>query len=159
MPNHIRVVLAIAIVATLIASCHRMQTPKLAAAPIALTEHYCWWTAFRTTESVDAVATRFRQAYTLLGLRVLSASHLGDTAWVNASAEVADPPHEPAGARMVAYRVADSTHFRTYVTVFDSSLQTIIPSCQQIAQKAAASATAPRSLDGEEKLPVWRRRP
>jgi hypothetical protein len=60
---------------------------------------------------------------------------------------------------MVAYRVADSTHFRTYVVVFDSSLSTIVPSCQQISQKAAVSAIAPRELDGEEKLAVWRRRP
>ena len=59
---------------------------------------------------------------------------------------------------MVAYRVADSTHFRTYVIAFDSRLSTLVPICQQISQKAAVSATAPRGLNEEAALPVWRRR-
>jgi hypothetical protein len=146
------------ILAAFVAGCYHATPPKVAAAPAA-NERYCWWTAFRTAVPVDTVAARYRQAYSSLGLTISGAARLGDTAWVNASSGTADPRHEPAGARMVAYRVADSTHFRTYVVVFDSSLSTIVPSCQQISQKAAVSAIAPRELDGEEKLAVWRRRP
>jgi hypothetical protein len=66
---------------------------------------------------------------------------------------------------MVAYRAADSTRFRTYVVVHDSSGLTVLGSCQQIGQKAAVRAIAPRGmrvvreLDEEAALSVWRRRP
>ena len=107
---------------------------------------------------MDSVVARFRLAYSSLGLLTSEASHLADTAWVNASAGNVVRDSELAGARMVAYRVGDSTHFRSYVTFRHSSDQTI-PACGQIAHKAAIRAFAPRSLDGEEKLDVWRRRP
>ncbi len=66
---------------------------------------------------------------------------------------------------MVAYRVADSTRFRSYVVVFDSSGKAVIGACQQIGRKAAVRAIAPRGmhhaheLEEEAALPVWRRRP
>lgn len=143
----------------LTSSCHRATPPMLAAAPTPNEEH-CWSTAFRTAMPVDTVAARFRQAYSSLGLTVANAMSLVDTAWVNASNGAANPLGKLAGARMVAYRVADSTRFRTYISFFGSgSGAQIISQCQQIAQKAAVHAIAPRESDGEEKLEVWRRRP
>jgi hypothetical protein len=143
--------------AALLSGCHRASPPTVAAFPAAH-EDYCWWTAFRTDVPVDTVAARFRLAFSSLGLTVSDASTLADTAWVNASARAVDSHSEVVGARMVAYRIGDSTHFRSYVTLLRPSDQTI-STCAQIAQKAAVRALAPRTLDGEEKLDVWRRRP
>jgi hypothetical protein len=152
------------VLAALITSCHR-AAPATAAAPSTPSEQHCWWTAYRTDASVDTVASRFRQAYVSLGLTITGASRVGDTAWVNAYSATAKPRAEPVGARMVAYRMADSTRFRSYVVVFDPSGKTVIGSCLQIGRKAAVRAIAPRGmhhvheLEKEAALPVWRRRP
>lgn len=159
----IRCSAAMLMLAALVTSCHR-STPATVAAPATPSDQHCWWTAFRTDASVDTVASRFRQAYASLGLTISSASRLGDTAWVNAHSVAPDPRAELVGARMVAYRAADSTRFRSYVVVFDSSGRTVLGSCRQTGRRAAVRAIAPpdmhvRELHEEAALPVWRRRP
>lgn len=148
-----RVALALGVLAS---SCHH-PAPSTVAAPTT-TEKYCWWTTLQAAVPMDTVAERFRHAYSSLGLTVAPTARRGDTVWVAAISEIADRQDELRSARMVAYRVNDSTHFRSYVGVGGSGSQ-LIARCQQIARGAGVSAVAAREPGDEEQLTVWRQRP
>jgi hypothetical protein len=162
------------------AGCHRaVPATPAASAPLALEEEYCWWTVFRTALPPDSVAEHFVRAFAQLGLSGGTWTARADTAW--AHAEPTQRAHWPGGtfaARVVAYRVGDSTHFRHFVSVAppaagwpasrdsvtdDGRHVSISPSgspigfCGALGRDAQVHGTAPSEPDGEEKLDVWTR--
>jgi len=159
------------------AGCHR--APAAAPAPVVLQENHCWWAVFRTTLPPDSVAVHFVRAFEQLGLRGGTWTDRGDTTWAHAA------PTKLAGwhggtfnARVVAYRVGDSTHFRHFVAIappangwpaaYDSvaadgrrfainPAAAPIAFCGALGRAAQVHGTAPRDPDGEEKLDLWTR--
>lgn len=167
---------AVLLAAALAAGCHR--TPPAALAPVVLQEHYCWWAVFRTTLPPDSVAEHFVHAFDQLGLRGGAWSQRGDTAWARAEPTSLASWHGGTySARVVAFRVGDSTHFRHFVGVgapaggwpaaYDSvtadgrhvSLSpangSFFEFCGALGHAALVHGTAPREPDGEEKLDIW----
>jgi hypothetical protein len=181
MPLPRRITAAAGLVALLAATgagCHRAALPMPAAsAPLALEEEYCWWTVFRTTLPPDSVAEHFVRAFAQLGLSGGTRAARGDTAW--AHAEPTTRTEWPGGtfaARVVAYRVGDSTHFRHFVSVAppaggwpashdsvtaDGRHVSISPQgariglCGALGRATQVHGTAPVNPDGEEKLDIW----
>jgi len=145
--------------------CHHAAPPG--AAPLTIPDDYCWHAVFRTSLAPDTVAHRFERAFTGLGLTNASTTTRGDTAWSHAG------PTRLAGewgdalyaARVVAYRVADSTHFRHFVGIAPPSGDTLnttarlITFCGALGRATQVHGTAPREPDGEEALELWKRRP
>jgi hypothetical protein len=145
--------------------CHHAPPP--AAPPLSLNDDYCWHAVFRTSLAPDTVAHRFERAFTGLGLTNASSTTRGDTAWSHAgptrlAGEWGDAVYE---ARVVAYRVADSTHFRHFVGVAPRSSDTLNPSarliefCSALGRASQVHGTAPREPGAEETLELWKRRP
>ena len=133
--------------------------PKVAVVPVSLGEDHCWWAVYRTSLPLDTVADRFARAFTSIGFAPSAPSQVGDTAWINAGpSRLSGYEGRPIEARMVAYRVGDSTHFRTFVATGTGASQAI-ELCQQISKAAPVGGVTLREPDGEEKLSVWRRRP
>lgn len=151
------VAVAASALAISLAACHRARLP--APAPAVMEENACWWAVIRTGNPVDTVTARFARAFADLGFASLASSRIADTAWVNAAPSVL--PGYPGGAvsaRVVAYRLGDSTHFRTFIATPGWTGAQTIPLCQAIARTAAVGAVIPRNPDGEELLGVWQRR-
>jgi hypothetical protein len=137
-------------------ACNRTP-PKVAVVPVSLQEENCWWAVYRSPLPLDTVANRFAAAFTSVGFAPSAPSHLGDTAWINVGpSRLLGYEGRSIEARMVAYRVGDSTHFRTFVATGGSQA---IELCQQISRAAPVGGVTLREPDGEEKLSVWRRRP
>jgi len=162
------------------AGCHRAgPTTPPAPTPLALQEDYCWWTVFRTALPPDSVAEHFVRAFRQLGLRGGTWTQRGDTTWAHAQPTArSDWPGGTYAARVVAYRVGDSTHFRHYMSVAppaggwpasrdsvtdDGRHVSISPSgsrigfCGALGRAAQVHGTAPANPDGEEKLDIWTR--
>jgi len=167
------------VAASALAGCrHAAPAPV---APLAMEEHYCWWSVFRTPLHADSVAVHFVHAFSQLGLRRATWSQRGDTTWAHAEpTRLADRYGAAYAARVVAYRVGDSTHFRHFVSVappeggwpaaYDSVTAdgphvSLSPSgspigfCGALGQAARVHGTAPSEPDGEEKLELWTRNP
>lgn len=163
-------------IAALAAACHRPA--PAAPAPAALSERHCWWAVFRTTLPPDSVAEHFVHAFDQLGLRGGAWNQRGDTSWAHAEPTPLAAWHGGTySARVVAFRVGDSTHFRHFVSVgppaggwpasYDSvtadgrhvSLSPAngspIGFCGALGRAAMVHGTAPREPDGEEKLHIW----
>jgi len=158
-------------------SCRRQLAVE--AAPLALREQHCWWAVFRTTLPPDSVAVHFVHAFAQLGLRGGRWTQRGDTTWAHAGPTTLTTWHGAIyAARVVAYRVGDSTHFRHFVSVapppggwpasYDSVTAdgrhiAISPSgspigfCGALGRAAEVHGTAPADPDGEEKLEIWTR--
>jgi hypothetical protein len=125
-------------------------------APLPAEEQYCWWAVHRSPLAVDSVAQRFERAFAAVGLDSISTAKSGDTIWVVSR-----------GSRAVVYWHGDSTHYRYYfqaVPLLDvpqkvDSKGVPVSLCERIAQAAAIPGSTPREPTGEEKLPVWTRRP
>ena len=146
------------VMSTIIAgACARTRTVAPVPTPVAEREKHCWWAVLRTKSPVDTVVARYSDAYRTLGLAPSAVSQLGDTAWV--SADSAPMTAATFGARVVAYRVGDSTHFRTYLRGLADSTGRTISLCQLIAQTAGVHTVVPREPDSEAQSAVWRRRP
>ena len=160
-----------------VASCRRPE--PVAPVPLTLKEQYCWWAVFRTALPPDSVALHFVDAFRALGLQDGAWTQRGDTVWAH-SAPTTLPGWYRATvrARVVAYRVGDSTHFRHFVAVappsggwpppYDSVTSdgrhvTLSPSgsptgfCGTLGRAARVHGTAPPDPDGEEKLELWTR--
>jgi hypothetical protein len=142
-------------------------------------DNHCWWAVFRTTLPPDSVAEHFVRAFDQLGLRGGTWTHRGDTTW--AQAEPTRLPDWYGGtysARVVAFRVDDSTHFRHFIGVAppaagwpaahdsvtaDGRHLVIDPEgatigfCGALGRAAQVHGTALREPDGEEKLDIWTR--
>ncbi len=106
---------------------------------------------------VDTVTARFARAFADLGFAPVGHS-IADTAWVSAAPVVL--PGSAGGsisARVVAFRLGDSTHFRTFIATPGWKGAQTIPLCGAILRTAAVGAVAPRTPDGEELLGVWQR--
>ena len=181
LPPRIAAVAALVpLLAAVGAGCHRAAPAQSAAsAPPALQEEYCWWTVFRTTLPPDSVAEHFVGAFAQLGLRGGTWTARGDTAWAHAEpTQRTDWPGGTFAARVVAYRVGDSTHFRHFVSVAppaggwpasrdsvtaDGRHVSISPSgsrigfCGALGRASQVHGTAPANPDGEEKLDLWTR--
>lgn len=158
-------------------SC-RQARPDVAA-PLALAEGHCWWAVFRTPLPPDSVATHFVRAFAQLGLRGGTWAQRGDTTWAHAEPTPLAAWHGGTyAARVVAYRVGDSTHFRHFVSVappaggwpvsYDSvtadsrhlsvnAAGAPIGFCGALGRAAEVHGTAPADPDGEEKLELWTR--
>ena len=147
--------------------CRHAAPPVAAAVPLSLQDEYCWHTVFRTSLPLDTVAHRFERAFTSLGLTNASSTIRGDTAWSHAgptrlAGEWGDALYE---ARVVAYRVADSTHFRHFVGVAPTSGDTLNPGsrllafCAALGRATQVHGTAAREPGAEEALELWKRRP
>jgi len=158
-------------------SCRRPE--PAAPAPLALKENHCWWAVFRTTLPPDSVAGHFVDAFQALGLRGSAWTQRGDTTWAHSEPTKLDSWHGATiAARVVAYRAADSTHFRHFVAMapppggwpesYDSVTAdgrhlAISPSgspigfCGALGRAAQVHGTAPADPDGEEKLQLWTR--
>lgn len=155
------------------------QPRPVAPAPLALEEEHCWWAVFRTTLPPDSVATHFVRAFAQLGLRGGTWTQRGDTTWARAEPTALAAWHGATyAARVVAYRVGDSTHFRHFVSVappsggWPASYDSVtadgrhlsvsiagapIGFCGALGRAAAVHGTAPADPDGEEKLAIWTR--
>ena len=142
---------------------------------------HCWWTVIRSTRSLDSVASGFRRAFVTVGLPNIHWTRSADTIWVRggpAPLPAADTTFVAAtsGAtywsRTVAYRQADSTHFRMYVAVVpppkgwaDSTVSNhlsayLFTACEAIARASEIRwIRRPGDPGDEEKLPVWSRVP
>jgi hypothetical protein len=136
-------------------ACHP-SPPQAPVVPASLKEEHCWWAVYRTSLPLDTVAYRFARAFTSIGFAPSAPSQVGDTVWINVgSSRLPGYEGRLIEARLVAYRVGDSTHFRTFVATGESQA---IELCQQILRAAPVGGVALREPDGEEKLSVWRRR-
>jgi hypothetical protein len=149
----------------LVAGCRHAPLPV--AAPMSIRDDYCWHTVFRTPLAPDTVALRFERAFTGLGLTNASSKMRDDTVWSHAgptrlAGEWGDARYE---ARVVAYRAADSTHFRHFVGVAPTSGDTLntgarlLAFCGALGRASQVHGTAPREPDGEEALELWKRSP
>jgi hypothetical protein len=131
--------------------------PRVAVVPVSLDEEHCWWAVYRTSLPLDTVVDRFARAFTSIGFAPSAPSQVSDTAWINVGpSRISGYEGRSIEARIVAYRVGDSTHFRTFVATGPSQA---IELCQQISRAAPVGGVTLREPDGEEKLSVWRRRP
>jgi len=162
------------------AGCHRAAPAQSAAsAPPALQEHHCWWAVFRTTLPPDSVAERFVRAFAQLGLRGGTWTQRGDTTWAHAEPTRLDEWRDGMfSARVVAFRVGDSTHFRHFIgnappaggwpAAYDSvtadgrhlainPAAATIGFCGALGRAAQVHGTAPANPDGEETLDIWTR--
>jgi hypothetical protein len=173
---------SVALTATLVVAtgCHR-RALGTAPAPAPVEESPCWWAVFRTTLPVDTVTAHLVSAFTTLGLTNPTSGERGDTAWAEAGPARLDAWYSGTySARMAAFRRGDSTLYRYFVTVTpppggwpaahdtvtaDGRRLSVNPAgsmigfCQAIARVSANHGTFPNEPDGEESLPVWRRRP
>jgi len=173
---------SIALATTLVVAtgCHH-RASGTAPSPTRVEENPCWWTVFRTTLPVDTVTAHLVSAFTTLGLTNATSAQQGDTAWAKAGATRLDAWRGGTyWARMAAFRRGDSTLYRYFVTVtpppggWPAAYDTVtsdgrgvsvnpaasmIGFCQAIARVSANHGTSPREPNGEESLPVWRRRP
>jgi hypothetical protein len=149
----------------LVAGCRHAPPPV--AAPVSIRDDHCWHAVFRTPLPPDTVALRFERAFTGLGLTNASSTMRGDTVWSHAgptrlAGDWGDARYE---ARVVAFRVADSTHFRHFVGVAPASSDTLntgarlLAFCGALGRASQVHGTAPREPDGEEALELWKRRP
>jgi hypothetical protein len=167
------------VAAIALAACR--HAPPVPVTPLAMKEQYCWWAVFRTTLPADSVAVHFVHAFSQLGLRGATWAQHGDTTWAHAEpTRLADQHGATYAARVMAYRVGDSTHFRHYVSVappeggwpvaYDSVTAdgrhvSVSPAgspigfCGALGQTARVHGTAPADPDGEEKLELWTRTP
>ncbi len=149
----------------LVTGCRHAPSP--AAAPLSIGDDYCWHAVFRTSLALDTVVYRFERAFIGLGLATASSTIRGDTAWSHAgptrlTGEWGDALYE---ARVVAYRVTDSTHFRHFVGVAPASGDTLnttarlIAFCGALGRATQVHGDAPREPGAEEALELWKRRP
>jgi hypothetical protein len=164
------------LVAAVGAGCHRPA--PAAPMPVALQEHHCWWAVFRTALPPDSVAEHFVRAFSQLGLRGGTWSQRGDTTWAHAEPTPLAAWHSAMySARVVAFRVGDSTHFRHFAGIAspaggwpasddsvtaDGRHVSLSPAndspigfCGALGRAAQVHGTAPREPDGEEKLDIW----
>ena len=160
--------------------CHR--PPEMAVVPASKNEGYCWNTVFRTDLTPDTVAVHCQQAFGALGLTNTTWSARGDTAWSHGGPTRIERETGPATyeARVVAYRMGDSTHFRHFVSVtpppegrpVGSDSGTVngyryglspstrkIAFCGDLGRAAQVHGTAAREPDPEASLEVWKRVP
>ena len=146
------------VVLLVIAGCHRAK-PVVAIATPPLHDEHCWWAVNRTAYPLDTVVDRFTRGLMSVGFSHPVALRVADTAWINAR-----PTPLPAyggaavGARVAAYQDGDSTHYRIFVAMPDSSGSQTITLCHQISIATPVAGFALKEPDGEEKLSVWRRR-
>jgi hypothetical protein len=149
--------------------------------PLPAAWEYCWWTVIRSTRSLDSVASGFRRAFVTVGLPNIHWTSSADTIWVRggpAPLPTTELPRDTAtyGAtywsRIVAFRDADSTHFRLYIAVVppargwaDSTVSNHLSAYLFSACEAIARASEVRWIrragdpGDEEKLSVWSRVP
>ena len=161
------------------AGCHR-QAPASAPGPAAVADTPCWWTVFRSPLPVDTVAGHLVNAFITLGLTNATSAQQGDTIRAQAGPRPLDDRFGGTySARMVAFRRGDTTLYRYFVTAVppsggwppshDSVTATgahisvnpagsVIGLCVAIGNTSGNHGTAPREPNGEESLPVWRRR-
>lgn len=141
-----------------VAACHRAK-PVVAVAPPHLYEEHCWWAVSQTAYPLDTVVNRFNRAFVTVGFTRPETFRVSDTAWVSAGPKaLTGYAGGQVGARVAAYQHGDSTHYRIFVEMPDSSGSQTIPLCHQISLAAPLAAVTLREPDGEEKLSVWRRR-
>jgi hypothetical protein len=159
-------------IAVLGAGCRRHPARTVPIRP-QLEEEYCWWAVLRSPLPPDSVAARFQRAFTTVGLTGATWTRSADTAWARAGPTSLGGRYAGATyeSRAVAYWRGDSTHFRHYVAIgqrpegWAPAADTVsfggrlIGLCADIARAAAIPTSVPRTLTGEETLPVWRRRP
>jgi hypothetical protein len=141
-----------------VVGCHHVR-PADPVAPMALREQHCWWAVVKTAYPLDTVVDRFTNAFVSVGFKRPRTLRVGDSAWVNAG-EAPLPVLEGrwAGARVASYQSGDSTHYRIFVAMPDSSGPGPISLCQRISNAAPLAAVTVREPDGEEKMSVWRNR-
>jgi hypothetical protein len=157
-----RILINVATTGMLAVGCSRPK-PTTAAAPIPWPhDHYCWWSAFRTTLPPDSVSTRFARALTAMGLEPPRTGSRADTTWAEAgpttSADYATP--DLYAARIVAFRHGDSTRFRAFVaTPAIDSGGAVIQFCAELLRTAKLAGLAPRAQEPDDTLSLWRRRP
>jgi hypothetical protein len=138
--------------------CHHVK-PSDPVAPMPLREQHCWWAVNKTAYPLDTVVNRFTRALVTVGFPHPRTSRAGDTAWVNAGqAPLPLYAGRWAGARVVGYQSGDSTHYRIFVAMPDSSESGPISLCQRISVAAPVAGVTLREPDGEEKMSVWRSR-
>lgn len=161
-PKYRRRALSLRMMAILVGSaCHRTG----AGAPPSPTtrwppEQHCWWAAYRTTMAPDSVATQFEAALESIGFARGHTRSLGDTAWAEAGpTALAAMQAGTYAARVVAIRMADSTHVRVFVGADSIAGGRLIPMCGEIMSRAALRAVAPREQEPDDSTPRWRRRP
>ena len=160
--------------------CHR--PPDAAPVPVSQNYEHCWSTVFRTDLTPDTVAVHFQHAFSALGLTNATWSMRGDTTWSHGGPTRIERDTGPATyeARVVAYRIGDSTHFRHYVSVTPppegwragsdsgsvnghryglSSSTRHIAFCGDLGPAAQVHGTAARGPDPEASLALWNRVP
>jgi len=150
-------------------ACHRQPLAPGLLPPI---EDYCWWTYQSTTVPFGAVAGHFAKGFARVGFDHVQQFNAGDTAWATAGPTPLDSPSgRPRwSARVVAYAVGDSTHFRVFVGLaprfsrWANAADSVaaegnrIPMCGQIFASAGVPSVRPgRDPNALDSLPVWRR--
>lgn len=161
------------------AACHR-RGPLVAGAPLVADETPCWWTVFRSPLPLDTVATHLVNAFAMAGLTNAVAAQEGDTIRAEAGpTRLADRFGGTYAVRMVAFRSEDSTLYRYFVVatpppggwppshdsvtasgahISVNPAGSVLGLCIAIANSSQNHGTAPKEPNGEESLPVWRRR-
>jgi hypothetical protein len=165
--------------------CHRPPAvaPDVAPLPVSQNYEHCWNTVFRTDLPPDTVAVHFQRAFGALGLTNTTWVMRGDTTWAHGGPTRID--RETGGpatyeARVVAYRLGNSTHFRHFVSVTPppegwaagsdsgiangrryglSSGTRQIAFCGDLGPAARVHGTAARDPDPEVSLELWNRAP
>ncbi len=143
-----------------VACHHRPPSSVTAGANHLFTEH-CWWSVNRSLLPPDSVAVHFASAYAAIGFTNVHWAHVADTAWADAGPTPIRPEESGVAYRAwaVAYRVADSTHYRYFVARVGQPPSASIQLCAAIANRAALHGVQLPQPTGDETLSVWRRRP